>query len=107
MGVAGGVVVVEHDDVGAGELLAVRLSPFRLFARLACAVSVTGGNKAPAAKVVDVFFSLGDRDAAAIRDPLLHLVDVVDDLGIDAFRASDPSAAPIRALKPKSRPAPR
>ena len=61
--VAGGVIVVEHDDVGAGELLAVRLDPFRPLARLARAVGVAGRGNTERPEVVRILlaFDAGDR----------------------------------------------
>ncbi len=73
------VVVVENDDIGAAQLLAVMRLPLRILAWLARAVHVAGRWDADRPQPVSVFFALDHGDGPAVRDGLVHLVDAIED----------------------------
>jgi hypothetical protein len=60
--VAGGIVIVERDDLGISELRAMHRGPLRLFADFACAVRITGRGEAEPPKIVDILLALDDGD---------------------------------------------
>jgi hypothetical protein len=96
------IVVVEDDKIGAGQLRAVLVRPFRFLARLAGAVSVACCRNADAPKIVRIFLALDDTDGPAGGDRALHFVRPIDDGGIDAFRSLFPAAFAIRLLEPEA-----
>src|SRR5262245_42419991 len=99
----GGVVVVEHDDVGATHLLTVQLQPLRLLAGLASAVCVASCGDADAPEVVGVLLAFDAGDDPTVSNCLFDLVNAVQDLGVDPRRPRLPSAATIRLLQPEPR----
>ena len=101
--IASRIVVVENDDMCAGELLAVGLHPLRPLARLTRAVGVTRRRNADAPKVVDVLLSFHDRNHAAVGDRLRYLAGAIDNLRVDVLGARFPSAVSVRLFEPKAR----
>src|SRR5262245_41371244 len=80
----------------------MRLCPFWSLVGLARTVGIARSGNTYCPKVIDIFLTLGDDNAVASGNGLRHLVGAVDDLGVDALRALDPT---IRrgTLKPKPR----
>src|SRR5262249_617356 len=90
------IVVVEHDDRGAAQLLAVYLLPLRLLAHLAGAVRVAGRGDADGPQVVGVLLALDDRNVPTLLAGFDHLIDAVHELRVDALDVWNPTTRTVR-----------
>jgi hypothetical protein len=93
------IVIVEYDQAGAAQLLAIFGFPFRfcfrIFENIGGTVEVAGRRNIERPKTVRIFLAFNDRDLLALLYCFEDFGPAIERLAIDVFEAVNPAAVAV------------